>query len=121
MRILVDLRDAGIEGVRFAIWCQAKDGFISVNGIQGWSFITQAIQLWSEMTNEKNLAIKTVATWRLGLLIGISFAVVGEVNGTNNQVSEILELRSESRSLAGERESLLELVNKRQFGYLVCF
>ena len=51
-------------------------------------------------------AVATLSVWTLALLIGIGFAVVGEVNGNNNQTLEILNLRAESQALASELGAL---------------
>ena len=59
---------------------------------------------------KKAFALATVSVWTLGLLIGIGFGVVGHVNATNKLPLENRQLVTENRSLAMERDSLVESV-----------
>ena len=62
----------------------------------------------------KAFAVASLAVWTLGLLIGIGFAVVGEVNGNNDLPLENRQLLTEIQSLTSERDSLLESVKSER-------
>ena len=59
---------------------------------------------------KKFFAVGSVAVWTLDLIIGIGFAVLGEISATNSLPLENRQLLTEIYSLASERDSLLELV-----------
>lgn len=61
---------------------------------------------------KKAFAVATVSVWTLGLLIGLGFGVLGLVNATNKLPLENRQLLTENRSLAMERDSLVESVNQ---------
>lgn len=63
---------------------------------------------------KKAFAVASLAVWTLGLLIGIGFAVQGEVNATNNLPFENRRMLTEIQSLASERDSLLESVKNER-------
>ena len=63
---------------------------------------------------KKAFAVSTLAVWTLALLIGLGFAVVNKANGTNMLLLENRQLGIESRSLASERDSLLEAVKSER-------
>jgi hypothetical protein len=70
---------------------------------------------------EKAFAVANLSVWALGLLVGIGFAVVGEVNGTDALAGRIFQLKTESQSLAierdifkDERDSFLESVKSER-------
>ena len=63
---------------------------------------------------KKAFAASTLAVWTLALLIGLGFAVVNKANGTNMLLLENRQLGIESRSLASERDSLLEAVKSER-------
>ena len=55
---------------------------------------------------KKAFAISGLTVWTLGLVIGLGFAVVGQMNGTNKLPFENRRLQTENRSLSSERDSL---------------
>ena len=59
---------------------------------------------------KKFFAVGSVAVWTLGLIIGIGFAVLGEISATNSLPLENRQLLTEIYPLGSERDSLLELV-----------
>ena len=59
---------------------------------------------------KKAFTIATLGIWVLSLLIGMGFAVAGEVTGDNELPFENQHLRSARLSLTTERDSLLESI-----------
>ena len=57
---------------------------------------------------KKAFAIASIAVWTLGLLIGLGFVVVGQVNATNRLPAENYALLQEVSALTIVQQGLLE-------------
>jgi hypothetical protein len=57
---------------------------------------------------KRAFTIAGLIEWTLSLVVGMGFAIAGQVTGINHLPFENHNLREESQSLATERDSLLE-------------
>jgi len=62
--------------------------------------------LWGESPMKKAFAIASVSIWTIGLVLGLGFAVAGEVTAINDLPAENQQLKREHKAMEADRDSM---------------